>query len=52
MQIRGRDGGREGRGVTQFNGLLEGAGFWVEHAADLADIFEHGRRLLIHKRGS
>ena len=31
--------------------LLVGAGFSVEHAADLADIFEHGRRLLLHKRG-
>ena len=32
--------------------LLVAAGFSVEHAADLADIFEHGRRLLLHKRGS
>ncbi len=30
--------------------LLVGAGFSVEHAADLADIFEHGRRLLVHRR--
>jgi hypothetical protein len=29
--------------------LLVSAGFTIEHAADLADIFEHGRRLL--KRG-
>lgn len=31
--------------------LLVGAGFSVEHAADLADIFAHGRRLLVHRRG-
>ena len=31
--------------------LLVGAGFSVEHAAGLADIFEHGRRLLVHRRG-
>ena len=30
--------------------LLVDAGFSVEHAADLADIFEHGRRLLLHQR--
>ena len=31
--------------------LLVSGGFSVEHAADLADIFEHGRKLLIHRRG-
>ncbi|MFB0516854.1 MAG: hypothetical protein ACETWG_09675 [Candidatus Neomarinimicrobiota bacterium] len=31
--------------------LLVHAGFSVEHAADLADIFEHGRALLVHRRG-
>ncbi len=30
--------------------LLVGAGFSIEHAADLADIFEHGRNILIHRR--
>lgn len=30
--------------------LLMHAGFSIEHAADLADIFEHGRNLLIHRR--
>ncbi|UCH11611.1 MAG: hypothetical protein JSU61_06895 [Fidelibacterota bacterium] len=30
--------------------LLVSGGFSIEHAADLADIFEHGRNLLIHHR--
>jgi hypothetical protein len=30
--------------------LLMHAGFSIEHAADLADIFEHGRNLLLHRR--
>jgi hypothetical protein len=31
--------------------LLVAAGFTIEYAANLADIFEHGRNLLKHKRG-
>jgi hypothetical protein len=31
--------------------LLVNGGFSIEHAADLADIFEHGRNLLMHSRG-
>ena len=37
--------------LGDFRRLLELAGFGEDSAADLADIYTHGRHLLRHRRG-